>query len=76
MYTISQAKVLSHWWYTEYADDIIDELRRSETSRPEFYNQSPQIAYRDYCINFMREVAESEMLSRTTLHLGINFLYF
>lgn len=30
------------------------------------------MAYRDYCVNFMREVAESELLSRTTLHLGIH----
>ncbi|KAG4070609.1 hypothetical protein HA402_013529 [Bradysia odoriphaga] len=69
-----KAKVLSHWWYTEYADDIIDELRRSEASRPAFLKQSPQIAYRDYCVNFMREVAESELLSRTTFHLAIYYL--
>lgn len=66
--------MLSHWWFTDYADDIIGNLKRSEAERPDFYNQSPQIAYRNYCVNFMREVAESELLSRTTLHLGIHFL--
>lgn len=63
--------MLSHWWYTEYADDIIGNMKRSEATRPPFFKQSPQIAYRNYCVNFMREVAESELLSRTTLHLGI-----
>ncbi|KAJ6643646.1 Cyclin-J [Pseudolycoriella hygida] len=69
-----KSKVLSHWWYTDYADDIIDELRKSESLRVEFYRQSPQIAYRNHCVNFMREVVESEFLSRTTLHLGNIFL--
>lgn len=59
--------------FTDYADDIYKVLQEREKSRLIFYDQSPQAQYRSQFVEFMRNVAVMEQLSRTTVHLGAGF---
>lgn len=65
---------LSHWWYTEYADDIEETLRERENQLITYYFQSPQIEYRHYLIELICTIAESRSLSRKTVHLSVYIL--
>lgn len=63
--------VFNHWWYSDYAESIQDKLRERELERREFRYQSPQIEFREHCVNIIRTISVMECLSRSTVHLGL-----
>lgn len=67
--------VFKHWWYSDYADSIQDKLRERELERREFRYQSPQLEFREHCVNIIRTISVLECLSRSTVHLGIVLLF-
>lgn len=67
---VSPASPYQHWWYTEYADEILTTLRERELERRSYADQSPQIDHRDKMVGLIRFVSAKEGLSRATVHLG------
>lgn len=65
---------LSHWWYTDYADDIEVTLKEKENYMMSYFLQSPQIDYRQYLVDLMCTIAESKGLNKTTVHLSVYIL--
>ncbi|PSN34498.1 Cyclin-J [Blattella germanica] len=66
--------LISKWWSTEYAEEIVFSLREKEAKRIPFLQQSPQFKYRNVLVTWMRTIAEDLHLNNTTVHLSIYLL--